>query len=58
MNALLDLLEDNALASPETLAAQLNSTPEEVRRQIKQLEKERVILAYKAVIDDERSARG
>jgi DNA-binding Lrp family transcriptional regulator len=57
MNALLNLLENNALASPETLAAQLNLTPEEVRRQIKQLEKDRVILAYTAIVDDERAKR-
>jgi DNA-binding Lrp family transcriptional regulator len=57
MNALLNLLEENALATPETLAAQLNRTPDEVRRQIKQLEEERVILAYKAIVDDERAKR-
>jgi DNA-binding Lrp family transcriptional regulator len=57
MDALLSLLEENALASPETLAAQLNLTPDEVRRQIKQLEKDRVILAYKAIVDDERARR-
>jgi DNA-binding Lrp family transcriptional regulator len=57
MNTLLNLLEENALASPETLAAQLNLTPEEVRRQIQQLEKDRVILAYKAIVDDELAAR-
>jgi DNA-binding Lrp family transcriptional regulator len=57
MNALLDLLEENALASPETLAAQLNLTPEEVRRQIRKLEQDRVILAYKAIVDDVRAQR-
>ena len=57
MNALLDLLEENALASPETLAAQLNLAPEEVRKQIRQLEKDRVILAYKAIVDDDRAKR-
>ncbi len=57
MNALLNLLEENAQASPETLAAQLNLTPDEVRAQIKQLEKDRVILAYQALIDDERAER-
>ena len=57
MNALLKLLEENALATPETLAAQLKLTPEEVRGQIKQLEHDRVILAYKAIVDDERAGR-
>jgi len=55
--ALLNLLEDNALATPEVLAAQLQSTPDEVKKRIKALEKDRVILAYKAIIDDERAKR-
>ena len=55
--ALLNLLEDNALATPETLAAQLQSTPAEVKKRIAQLEKDRVILAYKAIVDDERAMR-
>ena len=61
MDALLNLLEENALATPETLAAQLNTTPDEVRARIKQriktLEHDRVILAYKAIVDDERAKR-
>jgi DNA-binding Lrp family transcriptional regulator len=57
MDALLSLLEENALASPETLGAQLHLSPEEVRRRIAQLEKDRVILAYKAIVDDERAHR-
>jgi DNA-binding Lrp family transcriptional regulator len=55
--ALLTLLEENALATPETLAAQLNTTPDEVKKRIRQLEKDRVILAYKAIVDDERAKR-
>ncbi len=57
MDAILRLLEENALATPETLAAQLGLSPEEVRREIERLEKERVILAYKAIVDDERAQR-
>ncbi len=57
MDALLKLLEDNALASPETLAAQLSTTPEDIRARIQQLEDDRVILAYKAIVDDERAKR-
>ena len=56
-DALLNLLEENALAKPETLAAQLKTTPDEVRKRIAQLEKDRVILAYKAIVDDERAKR-
>jgi DNA-binding Lrp family transcriptional regulator len=55
--ALLNLLEENALSKPETLAAQLKTTPEEIRARIKQLEDDRVILAYKAIVDDERAKR-
>jgi DNA-binding Lrp family transcriptional regulator len=57
MDALLKLLEENALATPETLAAQLKTTPEDVRARIRKLEDDRVILAYKAIIDDERAQR-
>ena len=57
MDALLKLLEENALASPETLAAQLKLTPDEVRHRIQKLEQDRVILAYKAIVDDERANR-
>jgi DNA-binding Lrp family transcriptional regulator len=57
MDALLKLLEENALATPESLAAQLNTTPEDIRARIQQLEDDRVILAYKAIVDDERARR-
>jgi DNA-binding Lrp family transcriptional regulator len=57
MNTLLNLLEENARSTPETLGAQLQLTPEEVRSQMKQLEQDRVILAYKAIVDDERAGR-
>jgi DNA-binding Lrp family transcriptional regulator len=57
MNTLLNLLEENARSTPETLAAQLQLTPEEVGSQMKQLEHDRVILAYKAIVDDERAKR-
>jgi DNA-binding Lrp family transcriptional regulator len=57
MDALLRLLEENALASPEVMAAQLNLSPDEVRREIKRLETDCVILAYKAIVDDERANR-
>jgi DNA-binding Lrp family transcriptional regulator len=57
MDALLKLLEENALATPETLAAQLQITPDEVRQRIRQMEQDRVILAYKAIVDDERAKR-
>jgi DNA-binding Lrp family transcriptional regulator len=57
MDPLLRLLEENALATHETLAAQLDTTPADIAQRIKQLEHDRVILAYKAIVDDERAKR-
>ena len=57
MDPLLRLLEENALATHETLAAQLATTPADIKARIKQLEHDRVILAYKAIVDDERAKR-
>jgi DNA-binding Lrp family transcriptional regulator len=57
MDPLLRLLEENALASHETLAAQLATTPADIKQRIQQLEHDRVILAYKAIVDDERAKR-
>jgi DNA-binding Lrp family transcriptional regulator len=57
MEALLKLLEEDSLTSLDSLAKMLNRSPEEVRRQIKTLEEDKVILAYKAIIDDEKAKR-
>jgi DNA-binding Lrp family transcriptional regulator len=57
MDPLLRLLEENALATPETLAAQLATTPEDIKARMRALEQDRVILAYKAIVDDERAKR-
>ena len=57
MEDLLKLLEQNALHSPETLAKLLKRTPEDVSRQIRQLEDDKVILAYKAIVDGDKANR-
>jgi len=57
MDPLLRLLEENALATHETLAAQLATTPEDIAARIRKLEQDRVIFAYKAIVDDERANR-
>ena len=57
MDPLLRLLEENALATHETLAAQLDTTPADIKKRITRLEHDRVILAYKAIVDDERAGR-
>ncbi len=52
---LLKLLEENALVSPETLAKQLNLSVDEVKSRIKHLEEAKIILAYKAIVDDDKA---
>ncbi|MGD9895637.1 MAG: Lrp/AsnC family transcriptional regulator [Candidatus Methylacidiphilaceae bacterium] len=54
---LLRLLEENSLRSPETFAKLLGREPAEVQQEIARLEKEKVILAYKAIVDDEKAQR-
>ena len=54
MDALLSLLQHNALASHEDLAAQLNVSPAEVSRRVKAYEADGVILGYSTVIDSEK----
>jgi DNA-binding Lrp family transcriptional regulator len=54
MDALLNLLQHNALASHEDLAAQLNLTAAEVSRRVQAYEADGVILGYSTVIDTEK----
>jgi DNA-binding Lrp family transcriptional regulator len=54
MDALLHLLQRDALASHEDLAAQLNVTAAEVSRRVKAYEADGVILGYATVIDSEK----
>jgi len=54
MDPLLTLLEEHALRSHEQLAKMLDLDVEEVRRRIKAYEDDKVILGYKAVINDDR----
>ena len=53
MNEIIEILEKNARATPEEIAKMLNMTPAAVRSSIKKLEKEGVILKYKAIINKE-----
>ncbi len=57
MDQLLALLEENALLSPETLAKRLNLSVDEVKTRIQKLEDDKIILAYKAIVDDEKTER-
>ncbi|HVM61947.1 MAG TPA: Lrp/AsnC family transcriptional regulator [Verrucomicrobiae bacterium] len=54
MDPLLKLLEEHALRTPVDLAKMLNLPAEEVQRRIKQYEDDKVILGYKAVINDDK----
>jgi DNA-binding Lrp family transcriptional regulator len=51
---LLKLLEEYALRTPEQLGKMLDCPPEEVQRRIKQYEDDKVILGYKAIINDDK----
>ncbi|MDD5261553.1 MAG: Lrp/AsnC family transcriptional regulator [Methylacidiphilales bacterium] len=57
MHEILNILENDALTSPEKIGQMLKRPVEEVRRQIKQMEEDRVILGYKALVDDEKANR-
>ena len=57
MQEILGILEKDALASAEKISQMLKRPVDEVRRQIRQMEEDRVILAYKAIVDDEKASR-
>jgi DNA-binding Lrp family transcriptional regulator len=54
MDPLLKLLEEHALRSNEQLAKMLDLGVDEVQRRIKAYEDDKVILGYKAVINDDK----
>lgn len=51
MEELLELLEQDGTLSPGQLAAATGRTPDEVRKMVKELEEDRTILGYQAVVD-------
>src|SRR5271170_3159306 len=54
MDPLLKLLEEHALRTPVDLSKMLNLPADEVQRRIKQYEDDKIILGYKAVINDDK----
>jgi len=54
MNELLELLKQNALESPENLAKMLGLSVDEVKKKIAEYEKEGVIRAYQAIVNEEK----
>lgn len=57
MNTLLELLEQDCTQPPAQLAAQVGKTEEEVRAELRELERQGIILGYQAVIDWDRTRR-
>jgi DNA-binding Lrp family transcriptional regulator len=53
MNEILEILEKDARTTPEEIARMLKMTPLAVKKAVKKLEKEGVILKYKTVINKE-----
>ena len=57
MTKLLQLLESDCTLTPEQLAAMTQKSVEEVKATIAQLEKEKIIRGYQAVIDWDKTDR-
>lgn len=57
MDPLLKLLRDNAALKPAQLASLLGITEAEVAAQVKAYEQDRVILGYRAVLNEEKLGR-
>lgn len=53
MQEILEILEKDARTTPEEIAKMLNMTPKAVKSVIKKLEKDGIILKYKAIINKE-----
>ncbi len=51
MDEILEILEKNALVTPEEIAKMLKKKPEAIKEAIKKYEKEGIILKYKTVIN-------
>ncbi len=53
MDEILEILEKDALATPEDIAKMLKKKPQDIKKAIAKYEKEGIILKYKAVINKE-----
>jgi DNA-binding Lrp family transcriptional regulator len=58
MQDILRILEQDARATPERIAAMTGRTVEEVRALVEKAEKDRVILSYKTQIDWDKAGEG
>jgi len=57
MDPILQVLEENARTSDETISQMVGKSVAEVKARIQELEEEKVIVGYKAIIDDEKANR-
>ncbi|MDR0534176.1 MAG: Lrp/AsnC family transcriptional regulator [Verrucomicrobiales bacterium] len=57
MQEILDILEQDALATPEKISQMVKLPVEEVRRRVRQLEEDKIIVGYKTIIDDDKADR-
>jgi len=53
MDELLKILKNNAMEKAEDIAKMLNTTPDEVRSRIRDYEKQGIIRAYQAVLNED-----
>lgn len=53
MNEILEILEKDARATPEEIGRMLNMTPAAVKKTIKKLEQDGIILKYKTILNKE-----
>ncbi|MBR9682186.1 MAG: winged helix-turn-helix transcriptional regulator, partial [Candidatus Aenigmarchaeota archaeon] len=51
---IIEILKDDARKTPKDIGVMLNLEEDKVKSSIKELEKDKVILKYKAVVDQEK----
>jgi DNA-binding Lrp family transcriptional regulator len=57
MEEILNILEENAQTPVETIAQMVGRPVEEVARTVRRLEEDKIILGYKAIIDNDKANR-
>lgn len=54
---ILELLENDARLSADTIAIMLDEKPEDIRKQIEEFEADGTLLGYKAIVDWEKTEK-
>lgn len=57
MDPILEVLEENARISDETISQMVGKPVADVKARIRELEEDKIIVGYKAIIDDEKANR-